>query len=107
MCISSHFNINFPWKIFNTNIKDTDSTAQCDICKFWIQTKCKNLNHTDYCISCCNEIFPFGKLAIKIFLFMMMVNSSPSTVKNSDADHISSTSSIETFRKSIYFIQTV
>ena len=38
---------------------------------------------------------------------MMMVNSSPSTVKNSDADHISSTSSIETFGKSIYFIQTV
>ena len=48
MCISSHSNIIFPCKIFNTNIKDTDSTAQCDICKFWIQTKRKNLNHIDY-----------------------------------------------------------
>ena len=69
MCISSNSNISFPYKKCNTNIKDTD--AQCDICQFWIHVKCNNLNHIDYkylqgwndswfCISSCNEIFPFG-----------------------------------------------
>ena len=91
MRISSNSNIIFPCKICNTNIKDTDSTAQCDICQFWIHTKCNNLNHIDYkylqgsndlwfCISCCNEIFPFGTLANKNFLSMMMVNSSPTII---------------------------
>ena len=67
--------------------------------------KCNNLNHIDYkylqgsndpwfCISCCNEIFPFGTLANKNFLSMMMVNSSPTTIKNNDvyATNINSTS---------------
>ena len=55
--------------------------------------KCNNLNHIDYkylqgsndpwlCISCCNKIFPFGTLANKNFLFMMMVNPSPTNIKN-------------------------
>ena len=35
MCISSNSNITLPHKICNTNIKDTDSPAQCDICQFW------------------------------------------------------------------------
>ena len=63
------------------------------------------MNHTDYkylqgsndpwfCISCCNKIFPFGTLANKNFLSMMMVNSSPTTIKNNyvDANNINSTS---------------
>ena len=67
--------------------------------------KCNNLNHIDYkylqgsndpwfCISCCNEIFPFGTLANKNFLSMMMLNYSPTTVKNNDvyATNINSTS---------------
>ena len=97
MCISSNSNITFPCKTCNTNIKDTDSAAQCDICQFWIQMKCNNLNHVDYkylqgsndpwfCNSCCNEIFPFGTLANKNFLSMMVVNSSPTTIKNNDVD---------------------
>ena len=59
--------------------------------------KCNSLNHTDYkylqgsndpcfCTSCCNEIFPFGTLANKNFLSVMMVNSSPSTIKSNDVD---------------------
>ena len=66
--------------ILNTNIKDTDSAAQCDICQLWVHMKCNNLNHIDYkylpgskdpwfYISCCNEIFPFGTLANKNFLY--------------------------------------
>ena len=74
-------------KICNTNIKDKDNAAQCDIYQFWIHMKRNNLNYINYkylqgsndpwfCISCCNEIVPFGTLA-KTF---MKVNSSPTTV---------------------------
>ena len=92
MCVSSDSNIVFPCKICNTNIKHTDSPAQYNICQFWVHMKYNNLNHTDYkylqgsndtwfCISCCNEIIPFGTLANKNFLSMMMVNCSPTTTK--------------------------
>ena len=102
MCVSSNSNIVFPCKIYNTNIKDTDSAAQYVICQFWIHMKGNNLNHIDYkylqgsndswfCISYYNEIFSFGTLANNN-LFMMMVNSSLTTVKNSDANNINSTS---------------
>ena len=91
MCVSSNSNITIPCKICNTNIKNTDIAAQCDICQFWIHMKCNNLNHIDYkylqgsndpwfCISYCNEIFPFGTLGNKNFLSMMMVNSSPTAI---------------------------
>ena len=77
MCISLSSCMTFPCKICNTNIKGTDSASQCDTCQFWIHMEC-NLNHTDFkylqgtnnplfCISCCNEIFPFETLANKIF----------------------------------------
>ena len=105
MCISSNSSTTFRCKICNTNIKDTDSAAQCDICQFWIHMTCNNLNHIDYkylqgsngpwfCISCCNEIFPFGTLANKNFLSMMIINSSPTTIKSNDVDatNINSTS---------------
>ena len=77
MCTSSNSNITFACKICNTNIKDTESAVQSDICQFWIRMKCKfNLNLINYkylqvsndpwfCISCCNEIFPSGTLADK------------------------------------------
>ena len=48
MCITSNSNTVFPCKICNTNIKDTDSAAQCDSFQFWIYMKCNNLNHIDY-----------------------------------------------------------
>ena len=65
--------------------------------------KCSNLNHIDYkyvqgssdpwlCISCCNEISPFGILTNKNFLSTIS-NCNPSTIKNSDANHSSSSSS--------------
>ena len=57
--------------------------------------KCSNLNHIDYkyfqgsngpwfCISCGHEIFHLGTLTNKNL--SMMINSSPTTVKNSDAN---------------------
>ena len=66
--------------------------------------KCNNLNHIDYkylqgssdpwfCISCCNEIFPFGILTNKNFLSTIS-NCNPTTIKNSDANYISSSSSL-------------
>ena len=48
MCITPNSNTVVPCKICNTNIKDTDSAAQCHICQFWIDMKCNNLNHIDY-----------------------------------------------------------
>ena len=48
MCITLNSNTVFPGKICTTNIKDTDSAAQCDISQFWIHMKCNNLNHIDY-----------------------------------------------------------
>ena len=102
MYINSNFNTVFPCKICNSNIKDTDSAAQCDICQFWIHIKCNNLNHIGYkylqgssdpwfCISCCNETFPFGILTNKNFLSTIS-NCNPTTIKNSDANHSSSIS---------------
>ena len=46
-----------------------------------------------FCISCCNEIFPFGILTNKNFLSTIS-NCNPTTIKNSDANHISSSSSL-------------
>ena len=48
MCVSSNSNMVFPCKVCNTNIKDTDISARCNICHFWIHMKCNNLNHIDY-----------------------------------------------------------
>ena len=97
MCISLNCNITFPCEICNANIKDTDSTTQCDICQFWIHMRCNNLIHIDnkhiqgsnnhwFYILCYSEIFPFGTMANKNFLSMMMVNSSSTTIKNNDVD---------------------
>ena len=104
MCISSNSNTVFPCNICNTNTKDTDSAAQCDICQFWIHMKCNNVNHNDYkylqgssdpwfCISCCNEIFPFRILTNKNFLYVLS-NCNPTTTKNSDASHVSNSSAL-------------
>ena len=46
MCITSNSNTVFPCKICNTNIEDTDSAAQCDICQFWIHTKSVRVNNS-------------------------------------------------------------
>ena len=67
--------------------------------------KCNNLSHIYYkhlqesndaslCISCCNKTFLFGTLTNKIFVFVMMVNCSPTTVKNNDANKINSDGSL-------------
>ena len=92
MCITSISNTVFPCKICNTNIKDTDSAAQCDISQFGIHTKCNNLNHIDYkylqgssdpwfCISCCNEIFPFGILTNKKTSYLRLQTVIPLLLK--------------------------
>ena len=79
---------------------------------------CNNLNHIDYkylqgsidpwlFISCFNEIFPFGKLADKNFLSMMMVNSNPTTIKNNDVDatNINGTSLVLKPSANLYLIK--
>ena len=58
----------------------------------------KNLQGSNYpwfCISCCNEIFPFGTLTNENFLSMTMVSSSLTTVKNSDTNNANTSSSLE------------
>ena len=108
MCVPSNSNIVFPSKICNININNKDRAVQCDICQFWIHIKCNKLNHIDYkylqgsndpwyCISCCDEIVPFGTLTNKNFL--SMVNPPPlpdyhdCSTNNSDA-YISKNSSL-------------
>ena len=86
MCVPSNSNIVFPCKICNININNKDRAVQCDICQFWIDIKCNKLNHINYnylqgsndpwyCMSCCDEILPFGTLTNKNFL--SMVNPPP------------------------------
>ena len=78
MCDSSNSNIVLPCKICNININNKDSAIQCDISQFWIHIKCNKLNHIDYkylqgsnypcyCISCCDEVLPFGTSTNKNF----------------------------------------
>ena len=107
MCVPSNSNIAFPSKICNININNKDRAVQCDICQFWIHIKCNKLNHIDYkylqgsndpwyCISCCDEILPFGTLTNKN---LTMVNPPPVPddhdcfTNNSDA-YISKNSSL-------------
>ena len=82
MSVSSNSNTVFPCKICNININNKGRAVQCDICQFWIHIKCNKLNHTDYkypqgsndpwyCISCCEEILPFGTLTNKNILSMV------------------------------------
>ena len=84
MCVSSNSNI-FPCKICNIDINNKGRAVQCDICQFWIHIECNKLNHIDYkylqefndlwyCISCCDEILPFGTLTNKN---LTMVNPPP------------------------------
>lgn len=98
------FFIVLPSQTCNTNIKDKEGVAQCNICQFRIHRKCNNINHIYYkylqesndcwfCISCCSV--PFGTLTNKNFLSMtMMINSSHTTFKVSDAINISTSSSL-------------
>ena len=79
MCVLCNSNVVFPCIIYNININEKDSAVQCDICQFCIYLKCKKRNHIDfkypggynnpwYCISCCDENFPFGTLSNNNFL---------------------------------------
>ena len=74
--------------------------------------KRNNLNHIDYnylqgsndpwfCIPCYNEIFLFGTLANKNFS-VMVVNSSPTNVKNSDANINSTSLALKPSPKVVY-----
>ena len=47
MCVSSNSNIVLFCETYNTNIKDKDRSAQCDICQFWIHLECNNLDHIE------------------------------------------------------------
>ena len=43
-------------------------------------------NDPSFCISCCNEIFQFERLANKNILSMMIENPNSTTIKNNDVD---------------------
>ena len=104
MCVSSNSNIVFPCKICNININNKDSAAQCDICQFWfilnlinwttlIISTFKDIINLWYCISCCDEILPFGTLTNKNFLSLVSPPPDDCFTNNSDA-YISKNSSL-------------
>ena len=102
MCISSNYNITLPCKMCNTSIKDTANHIDYK----YLQGS----NDPWFYISCYNEIFPFGTLANKNFLFMIMVNSSPTTIKNNDVDatNVNSTSLVlKPANLSLYSISSI
>ena len=81
MCFFPFYYI-FPFNICNININSKDGAVQCDTCQFRIHIKCNKLNYIDYkhlqgsndpwyCISCCDEILPFGTSTNKNFLSMV------------------------------------
>ena len=63
--------IKFPSKICENNETNCDQAIQCDLCDFWVHTKCNDLNYIYYkflqnsnppwfCISCCSKIYFFN-----------------------------------------------
>ena len=65
MCISSNSNKVLPCKIRNTNIKDTDIAAQCDICEFWNHMKGNTLSHIDF-------IYLEGSIGLWVCMYPML-----------------------------------
>ena len=90
MCVSSDSNIVFPCKICNIIINNKDSVTSAS---FGFTLNVVNYDPW-YCISCCDEILPFGKLPNKSLL--SLVNPDPDDhdcfTNNSDA-YISKNSS--------------
>ena len=91
MCVSSDSNIVFPCKICNIIINNKDSVTSVS---FGFTLNVVNYDPW-YCISCCDEILPFGKLPNKSLL--SLVNPDPDDhdcfTNNSDA-YISKNSSL-------------
>ena len=108
MCVPSNSNRVFPCKICNININNKDRAVKCDICQLWIHVNCNKLNQIDYkyiqgsndpwyCISCCDEILPFGTLTNKNFLSMVKpppVPDDSDCFTNSSDAYISKNSSL-------------
>ena len=104
MCVPSNSNIVFPCKICNININNKFRAVHWCHCQFWIHIKCNKLSHIDYkylqgsndpwyCISCCDEILPFGTLTNKNFLSLVNPPPDDCFTNNSDA-YISKNSSL-------------
>ena len=105
MCVSSNCNMVFPCKICNININDKNSAVQRDICQFWIHIKWNKLNQIDYkylqgpndpwyCMSWCDEIFPYETLTNKKFLLLANTHSAGDCFVNNSDPHISKSSSL-------------
>ena len=96
MCIPIYVNnIVYHCKICYVNVNNKDYAAQCNICQSWVYIKCNKLNHIDYkylqgsigpwyCLSCCNNILPFGTQTNKDFISSIATTNSFS--KGSDND---------------------
>ena len=60
--------------VWEKSIDDSkQSSIFCDLCKFWVHTKCNQLNFLDFqhikactepwfCFKCISDLFPFGTL---------------------------------------------
>ena len=64
----------YPCGVCEKSIDDSkQSSIFCDLCKFWVHTKCNQLNFLDFqhikaftepwfCFKCISDVFPFGTL---------------------------------------------
>ena len=95
----------FPCKICAKNVSENVKAVQCDLCKFWVNIKCNNLNYLDYryfqnsneswyCIECCSTIFPFNSLSSNKNFLVCCTNTDNNTAQWIDLqnDHNSSLS---------------
>ena len=102
MCVSSSCNIVFPCKILTLIIKTVQLSVTSVNFGFilnvinWttlIVSTFKDIINLWYCISCCDEILPFGTLANKNFLSLVNPRRDDCFTSNSDA-YISKNSSL-------------
>ena len=82
----------YPCGVCEKSIDDSkQSSIFCDLCKFWVHTKCNQLNFLDFqhikactepwfCFKCISDLFPFGTLNNQNFSSFVLNN------KNSNAN---------------------
>ena len=100
MCIPIYVNnIVYYCKICHVNVNNKESAAQCNICQSWVYIKCNKLNHIDYkylqgstdpwhCLSCCNNILPFGTQTNKDFISSIATTNSFSKGSGDDKESL-------------------
>ena len=76
----------YPFGVCEKSIDDSkQSSIFCDLCKFWVHTKCNQLNFLDFqhikactepwfCFKCISDLFPFGTLNNQNFSSFVLNN---------------------------------